>query len=498
MIDALKPVETQCNFVLSIPGQNLEKDNIVFLVKNIVNGFLEEFAFLVKDEEKKLGRHKDYETNELLGLIVLGILDETTSCRGLEDWAKDNDEKCTYILNGKKPSKSTISRFFQGRELLIELLFDYVVKIGLTLNLIGEEHVAIDGTIIKANVSRYKLITIEELDYLENLINSFECWDNDLNIEVQLKKYYLDSILDEFNESIVNEVENKLKKEAISLLTKSLLNSDEKDAVLKFIVYLKSNYDGKHTISVTDPECRWMKDKKGNTGLNYNYQVAIDDKNDFIVAQKLVNAPTDHHQLIPMVELTKEKILKHPNIYTADNGYLTNEAVDYLFQEKITAIIPSRYESSRSKPKTPDNEFRKYNFDYNWSNDSYICPENKILKYQNNRKIGKDLYRVYSTLECKKCDYLEECGNGRKREIFHLADPLRNKMWENYNSDWGRKIYKKRFHTGESYFGTLKESRNFRGIKRKSIKRAQMELTLQAIGHNIKKIYKHICKKLKG
>lgn len=31
--------------------------------------------------------------------------------------------------------------------------------------------------------------------------------------------------------------------------------------------------------SLTDPDSRWMKDKKGNYGLNYNYQVAIDSKN---------------------------------------------------------------------------------------------------------------------------------------------------------------------------------------------------------------------------
>jgi len=53
-----------------------------------------------------------------------------------------------------------------------------------------------------------------------------------------------------------------LKKEAINLLAKFLLNSAEKENVLKFIDYLKENYNGKHTISVTDPECRWMKDKK--------------------------------------------------------------------------------------------------------------------------------------------------------------------------------------------------------------------------------------------
>ena len=46
---------------------------------------------------------------------------------------------------------------------------------------------------------------------------------------------------------------------------------------------LKANFDGKHTISLTDPKSGWMVDKKENIGLNYNYQVAIDSKNGMVV-----------------------------------------------------------------------------------------------------------------------------------------------------------------------------------------------------------------------
>jgi transposase len=493
MIDALKPIETQCNFNLTIPGQNLEKNNIVFLVRNIVMGFLEEFRFLLKGDEKKIGRNKDYKTIELLGLVVLGTLNNVNSCRGLEKWVKNNDETCTYVLDNKKPSKSTISRFFKGRELLIELLFEYIVEIGLNLDLIGTNHASFDGTVLKANASRYKLITIEELKYLENLIISFDNLIDYTSIKSELKKYYVEEFVDENNENLIKEVKNNLKQEATKLLVKALKNSEEEDSVLKFIDYLKENYDGKHTISVTAPECRWMKDKKGNIGLNYNYQVVTDDKNDFIVAQKLVNDPTDHKQAIPMMQQTKKNLSKYPDFSTLDNGYLTNETLEFFFRENINAVIPDRNESSKIKNKTKDNKFKKPNFQYNWDNDAYICPENKILKYKNNRKINKEIYRVYSTNECKNCKELGKCTSGRKREIFDLAHPLRRKMQENYRSDFGRQLYKKRFHTGETYFATLKESRNFRGIKRKTIKKAQMELTLQAIAHNIKIIHKHLC-----
>jgi kynurenine formamidase len=140
-----------------------------------------------------------------------------------------------------------------------------------------------------------------------------------------------------------------------------------------------------------------MKDKDDKIGLNYNYQVAIDSKNDFIVAQKLINLPTDHHQLIPMIENVKMNLRKHTDYYTADNGYLTDEAVEYLYKHNIKAIIPDKDPIIKNKNKKKIKKFSKANFKYNSVNDTYICPNNQILEYQNNRRINKKLQRVYST-----------------------------------------------------------------------------------------------------
>ena len=57
--------------------------------------------------------------------------------------------------------------------------------------------------------------------------------------------------------------------------------------------------------------------------------------------------------------------------------------------------------------------------------------------------------------------------------------------------EWGQKIYHGRGSNAEGNFGTLLESRNFRGIKTRGTKRVNDELTQYAITHNIKKIHKH-------
>ena len=84
MISAKKPIEIESNFIFNVPGKNLEENNIVFTVKKLIHQFLEEFHFLIEDEEKPLGRNKTYKTEELLGFIVLGVLNEITSYRKLE------------------------------------------------------------------------------------------------------------------------------------------------------------------------------------------------------------------------------------------------------------------------------------------------------------------------------------------------------------------------------------------------------------------------------
>ena len=64
-----------------------------------------------------------------------------------------------------------------------------------------------------------------------------------------------------------------------------------------------------------------------------------------------------------------------------------------------------------------------------------------------------------------------------------------------YYSDEGQEIYFQRGHFAESSFAILLESRNFRGIKTKGLKKANDELTISEIHHNIKKLEKHTTNK---
>lgn len=77
------------------------------------------------------------------------------------------------ILNNKAPKKSTISSFLQESRVLIDAFFQYIVSFGMKVNLIDGECVAVDGTIVKANASNFRLIRIEEIEFLEDIILTY-------------------------------------------------------------------------------------------------------------------------------------------------------------------------------------------------------------------------------------------------------------------------------------------------------------------------------------
>lgn len=299
MIQRKNPIETHSNFIFNVPGKNLDKNNPIFTVKKLIHNFMADFDYLFETNNEGPGRPKKYKIEDLLGLIIGGKLNNKNSYRELENWCKNNDETCNYVSNNIQPSKSTICAFMINNSFLIEEFFYYLVQIAKDYDLIGFKNVTIDGTVFKANASNHNIIRLYEIKFLENLIQNFYQIESNENLLFKLQKYYIGGILDENNKEFIEYINSKLNIPAIKLLMKLLYNTSEISDILGFLKYLKSNYDGKNSISMNDPECRWMLDKKGNIGLNYNYQVAIDDKNDFIVAQKIINDKTDHHQLIP-------------------------------------------------------------------------------------------------------------------------------------------------------------------------------------------------------
>ena len=109
----------------------------------------------------------------------------------------------------------------------------------------------------------------------------------------------------------------------------------------------------------------------------------------------------------------------------------------------------------------------------------------------NNNKQNGIEYKVYGTNDCFTCPDQKKCATESKRKIKDRCESEINEIKKIYYSEWGQKIYSGRGSNAEGNFGTLFESKNFRGIKTRGTKRANDKLTQYTITHNIKKIHKH-------
>ena len=73
-----------------------------------------------------------------------------------------------YLITTKnKDSPITI---FGKSYYLINAFFHYTIQLGINLGLINGECVAVDGSIVKAHANNFRLIKIEEIEFLQNLI----------------------------------------------------------------------------------------------------------------------------------------------------------------------------------------------------------------------------------------------------------------------------------------------------------------------------------------
>ena len=456
----------QSIFTYVFSGQNLNNDNIVFTVKKLVSNFKRDFPLLFESDFKSQGRPKEYYLDELLGFVVYGVYNNRFSCRKLSDWINNNDESVNYILNNKKPKKSTIHKFLQENTLLVNAFFHYTIISGINLGLIDGECIAVDGTIVKANSNNFRVIKIEEIEFLQNLILDYGVnWCKN-SIWYKIHKYFNENKKQKDINDLINEINSNLNKNALILLKTALISVDNMCYVLDLLDVLKANYDGKHTISLTDPESRWMMDKKENIGLNYNYQVAIDSKNGMVVGQYLTQNATDSKELFEMLNQIKIQMGINPKVLVADNGYMDDNVIKYAYNKNIRLIIPDRNESSKNKSKNREKPYHKVNFTYDWKTDSFTCPIGEHLHYKNNRKLNDELMRVYSTNKCKSCPVKNQCTKSRVREIFEPADELRWKMKADYQTPEGKIYYKKRANLNEAHFGLLRNARNFQKLNR--------------------------------
>jgi transposase len=341
--------------------------------------------------------------------------------------------------------------------------------------MVGLGHIAFDGTKLKANAS---VRQTRDRDGLEKEIERIkeqmrQMIEASAKIDELEDQMYPDSDGSEIAEEL-RKKEYRLKKleEAMEVLERERLEK----------------------VNVTDPDSRLMKDSQQVIQPSYNGQIAVDDKEQVIVAADISQNATDHAEFKPLVEQVERNLGAPPKEGSADAGYSSYDNLEFAEEKKLDMYMPDNFLEALNQKEENERRYHKSSFRYDKERDTYVCPEGKELKrWAEHKREGKPPLILYRGECCKGCAVRERCTTGEARIVSRdgrelLLEAMRQKL----RSEEGRRVYNKRGYTVEPVFGEIKWDGRKPSMSLRGSVKVRGEFLLMCLVHNVKKIVKKV------
>jgi len=251
-------------------------------------------------------------------------------------------------------------------------------------------------------------------------------------------------------------------------------------------------------VSITDPECRIMKQPGGGLDLSYNLQISTDAHEKAIVALSLSSSANDQTLLEDAIEVMEETT-GLPDQLVVDQGFTSRANVLTADGKNIDLIGPMR-ESSAGKENSLHargitEEFSPDRFLFDPERDVLICPRGRFLSYrQKQAQPGKTVY-YYLGKKCSTCPSKPSCcpKGKRGRIVCRLKnDPLITAFLEKMDTPEAKTIYKQRAEVAEFPNLWIKEKLGLRRFRLRGRIKTEMEARWACLIYNIK-LWMRLC-----
>jgi len=436
----------------------IPKNHICFFVEE----FVESLDFSGFDMINEGQGHPSYHPRILMKVLLQGMLSNERSSRKLANACGENFI-FMYLAEKVNPNFRTFCRFRRQNAPFIKDVFKETIKLASKNDLVDLNLICTDGSKIKANASKKKFLKEDQLDSIID-----EMIEEDIKRDKREEEVYGDSEI------------NKTSLEAKNLreIVKTYKKSKNKKNVKEICKAAKEEFkkDEIERVSLTDPDCRMMKGKKGNYELAYNTQFTADSKSQIILANDVCQDGVDTNQLQPQIREVKENIeLKENTKFAADSNYNKAENLRFLEEENLIGYIPNQAQAQVMNGR--EQTIYQDDYGYDWGNDEIIIDGTR-LKY-------------HATWIHKKGSRQRAYKSEDRRLIKKVPEFFRERlrMKERMETKEGREIYNKRKFVIEPVIGNIKYNYKFDEFLLRGLDGVRLELNLVSIAHNLKKIW---------
>lgn len=463
---------SQCQGLLLPPSLDefVPEDHEARIINDVVDAV--DLSLLLAKYEG--GGAPAYHPAMMLKVIIYAYSRGIYSSRSIAQGLK-TDTAFMFLSSLQSPDFRTLCLFRAEHADVLPNLFVEVVRLCASLGMVGLGHIAFDGTKLKANAS---VRQTRDRDGLEKEIERIKEQMRQMirasaNVDELEDQIYPDGDGSEITEEL-RKKEYRLKKlhEAIEVLEREKLEK----------------------VNVTEPDSRLMKDSRGVIQPSHNGQIAVDDKEQVIVAADISQNATDHAEFKPMVEQVERNLGNLPKEGSADAGYSSYDNLEFAEEKKLDMYMPDNFLEALDEKEENEKRYHKSNFRYDEARDAYICPEGKELKrWAERKREGKPPLFLYRGESCRECPVRKQCTGGEARTVSRDGrEPLLEAMRQKLRSEEGKRIYKKRGYTVEPVFGQIKWNGRKPLMDLRGSVKVRGEFSLMCLVHNVKKIVKKV------
>jgi transposase len=371
-------------------------DNPVRFIDAFVDGLDLAAASFSRVEPKATGR-PGYAPSDLLKLYIYGYLNRVRSSRRLEAETHRNIE-VIWLLRHLKPDFKTISDFRRDNRNAFRQVFREFILLCRQLDLFGRELLAVDGTRIKA-------VNNKDRNFTRASLTQF----------IKAADAKLADYLQRLDKS--NAAESATGGSRVKNLAEKITAIRERRKRCKDML-AELDQTGESQISLTDPDSRAMA-AHTHVAVGYNVQIAVDAKHKLIVEQQVTNQVVDMGLLTQTAEPAKEVLGVERIAVVADRGYFKIEDIEACEKAGIDPHVPR----PQRGPSVRAGLFRKDEFRYDPTSDSFLCPAVQHLHpYSSSLMRGLKKINYRNSQACSDCAIRWQCTGNRFRSVSRLEN----------------------------------------------------------------------------